>query len=166
MGTLFHSLVGKVKSSTPARKAMKNILIKRGHVQNKNKAPEVNQFKMVGHELREEKYMSGKQRRNKKNKVPSGIWRWVCLPSAEADALLFLEKKRGVESLASPRGLPSTQPLSGRLNSTQVGSRSSYTSTYLYSTNTMPVTVTGLHLVVFYKRQKTFGFSLLIRSQF
>lgn len=47
--------------------------------------------------------MSGKQRRSKKNKVPNGIWRWVCLPSAEADALLFLEKKRGVESLASPR---------------------------------------------------------------
>lgn len=110
MGTLCRSLVGKVKSSTPAGKAMKNILIKGGHVQNKNKAPEVNQFKMVGHEIREEKYMSGKQRRNKKNKVPNGIWRWVCLPSAEADALLFLEKKRGVESLASPRGLPSIEP--------------------------------------------------------
>lgn len=115
--------------------------------------------------------MSGKQRRSKKNKVPNGIWRWVCLPSAEADALLFLEK-RGVESLASPRGLPSTQliclnlplpksclplsSLSGPLNSTQVASRSSYTSTYPYSTNTMPVTVTGLHLVIFCKGRKLF----------
>lgn len=42
MGTLFHSVVGKVKSSAPAGKSMKNIPVKRGHVQNKNKAPEVN----------------------------------------------------------------------------------------------------------------------------
>lgn len=41
MGTWFHSLVGKVKSSSPARKPVKSIRIKRGHVKNKNKAHEI-----------------------------------------------------------------------------------------------------------------------------
>lgn len=62
---------------------------------------------MKGQQVGEEKYTGGMGNREaKRNKVPDGVWRWVCLPSVKAEGCTVpCEEVEGGES-GTPSWLP------------------------------------------------------------